>query len=115
MKFFRNNWYWMLGIVIGLGISGIIVVQQGQLQTSETGNITSDIADHTPDAVKPPPPGTSLSGYWHNDKWHAAPHTDRTQKTRKETPTAQLKQKPRKYRHTHIETVETPPTHKRPS
>ena len=57
--------------------------------------ITSDIADHTPDAVKPPP-GTSLSGYWHNGKWHAAPHTDRTQKTRKETPTAQLKQKPRK-------------------
>ena len=95
MKFFRNNWYWMLSIVIGLGISSIIVDQRGQLQTSEAGSITSDIADHTPDAVKPPPPGTSFSGYWHNGKWHAAPHTDRTKKTRGETPTAQLKQKPR--------------------
>jgi tetratricopeptide (TPR) repeat protein len=68
MKFFRNNWYWMLGIVIGLGISGIIVVQRGQLQTNETGNIVPDIADHTPDAIKPSPDAAP------GGDWHDSPH-----------------------------------------
>lgn len=54
MRFFRNNWYWILGIVIGLGIGSIITVHRVQQQTSETGNMTPDVADHKPDTIKPP-------------------------------------------------------------
>ena len=32
MKFFRNNWYWILGIFVGLGISMIILEQRNQPQ-----------------------------------------------------------------------------------
>ena len=35
MKFFRNNWYWVLGIVIGLGIGSIIVMYRAQHQDTE--------------------------------------------------------------------------------
>ena len=54
MKFFRNNWYWILGIVIGLGIGSIITMHRLQQQTSETKHRMPDVADHTPDAAKPP-------------------------------------------------------------
>ena len=54
MKFFRNNWYWILGIVIGLGIGSIIVIQRGQQQTSEPEQQMPEVAEHTPDAARPP-------------------------------------------------------------
>ena len=44
MKFFRNNWYWVLGIVIGLGIGSIITMHRAQQQTSEPGHISPDVA-----------------------------------------------------------------------
>ena len=53
MKFFRNNWYWIFGIVIGLGIGSIIVVQRAQQQTSEPKQRMPEVAEHTPDAAKP--------------------------------------------------------------
>ncbi len=71
MKFFRNNAYWILGILIGIGISTVILVQRGQQQVVEAVQNIPDIADHTPDAKKPPPPGeTEETGYWHGDHWH---------------------------------------------
>ena len=83
MKFFRNNAYWILGIVIGIGISSIILIQRYQPQTDETGQKTRSektkqketLEVHTPDhgvkVVKPPPPGeTAKTGYWHGDRWH---------------------------------------------
>ena len=53
MKFFRNNWYWVLGIVIGLGIGSIIVMHRVQQQTSEPEQRMPEVAEHTPDAAKP--------------------------------------------------------------
>ncbi len=35
MKFFRNNWYWILGIVIGLGIGSIITMHRVQQQDTK--------------------------------------------------------------------------------
>lgn len=35
MKFFRNNWYWVLGIVIGLGIGSIIAMHRAQQQDTK--------------------------------------------------------------------------------
>ena len=64
MKFFRNNAYWILGI----GISSIILIQCNQPQTNETGNIVPDIADHTPDAIKPSPDAAP------GGDWHDSPH-----------------------------------------
>ena len=42
MKFFRNNWYWILGIVIGIG--SIITVSRVQQQTSEPEHISPGVA-----------------------------------------------------------------------
>lgn len=71
MKFFRNNWYWILGIVIGLGIGSIITMHRVQQQTATTGPITPDIAGQKPDMSSPPPLGeTAESGFWHGDHWH---------------------------------------------
>ena len=46
MKFLRNNWYWILSIVIGLGIGSIITMHRVQQQASETQQI--------PDVAKTP-------------------------------------------------------------
>ena len=54
MKFFRNNWYWVLGIVIGLGIGSIITMHRAQQQANEPQQRLPDVAAHTPDAAKPP-------------------------------------------------------------
>ena len=43
MKFLRNNTYWILGVLIGIGISSIILIQRGNQQNAET-------AQHAPDA-----------------------------------------------------------------
>ncbi len=73
MKFFRNNAYWILGIVIGLGIGSIIVTQRGQQQTTEIGKITPDITDKTSDVTKQQSGGASPGGHLHTDgTWHAA-------------------------------------------
>ena len=53
MKFLRNNWYWILSIVIGLGIGSIIIkMHRVQQQASETQHPLPDVAAHTPDADK---------------------------------------------------------------
>ena len=62
MKFFRNNWYWVLGIIICLIIiclvvGSIIVIQRGQQQIAQLGPTALDVADHTPGPTNPPPPG----------------------------------------------------------
>ncbi len=44
MKFFRNNWYWIFSIVIGLGIGSIITMHRVQQQTSEPEHISPDVA-----------------------------------------------------------------------
>ena len=53
MKFFRNNWYWIFSIVIGLGIGSIITMHRVQQQTGEPEHISPDVAEQTPDADKP--------------------------------------------------------------
>ncbi len=55
MKFFRNNWYWVLGIVIGLGIGSIIVMHRVQQQTSEPEQKMPAVAEHTPDTERKTP------------------------------------------------------------
>ena len=93
MKFFRNNWFWILGILIGVGISSIILGQRNQPQTDETGNMAPDVAAHTPDATKLPPGETEQSGHWHNGVWHKKPHAKLVQ-------TSQKKENPLKFRYT---------------
>ena len=44
MKFFRNNWYWIFSIVIGLGIGSIITMHRVQQQTGEPEHISPDVA-----------------------------------------------------------------------
>ena len=52
MRFFRNNWYWIVGIVICLIVGSIIALQRGQQQMAEVGKITPDIEEQTPDTAK---------------------------------------------------------------
>ena len=73
MKFFRNNAYWILSIVIGLGISMIILTHRGQ-QSAETENIAQVGEAHISDTGKPPPPGASPGGHWYNGEWHDSEH-----------------------------------------
>ena len=54
MKFFRNNWYWILSIVIFIGIGSIITMHRVQQQASESEQRMPEVAAHTPDADKPP-------------------------------------------------------------
>ncbi len=54
MKFLRNNWYWMLSIVIGLSVGSIITMHRVQQQESETEQPLPDVAAHTPDVTKAP-------------------------------------------------------------
>ena len=54
MRFFRNNWYWIFSIVIGLGIWSIITMHRVQQQISEPEQKMPKVAAHTPDADKPP-------------------------------------------------------------
>lgn len=53
MTFMRNNWYWILGIVIGLGIGSIITLHRGQLQTPVPEQETPVVAEQTPNATQP--------------------------------------------------------------
>ena len=66
MRFFRNNWYWILGIVICLIVGSVIIVQRGQQQTAEAGKITPDIAEQTPDTAKLTPPGELANLIWYD-------------------------------------------------
>ena len=66
MRFFRNNWYWILGIIICLVVGVIIGVQRGQQQIAEAGPITPDIAEQTPDTAKSPPPGELANLIWYD-------------------------------------------------
>lgn len=66
MRFFRKNWYWGIGILICLIVGGIFVVQRGQEQTAETGPITPDIAEQTPDIAKSPHPGELANLNWYD-------------------------------------------------
>lgn len=59
MRFFRNNWFWIIGIVICLIVGSIFVVQRGQQQSEETGKITQDIA-------KSSPPGELVNLIWYD-------------------------------------------------
>ena len=83
MRFFRNNWYWVLAI--GIGISSVTLIQHYQPQTSETGKITPGIADHIPDTANPQP-GAVPGGHLHNCEWH-----DDTPHTQEAIPKANLK------------------------
>ncbi len=83
MKFLKNNAYWILGVVIGIGISTVILMQRGDQQDVETTQQgpsakpeQQGIAQFLPKIdVKPPPPGeTAESGFWHGDHWHKTPH-----------------------------------------
>lgn len=65
MRFFRNNWYWILGIVICLIVGSVIIVQRGQQQIA-AGPVTPDIAERTPDTTKSPPPGELASLIWYD-------------------------------------------------
>ena len=44
MKFLRNNWYWILSIVIVLGIGSIITIHRVPQQASETEQLMPDVA-----------------------------------------------------------------------
>ena len=50
MKFIRNNWYWIFGIVIGLGIGSIITMHRVQSQTpapeQETPAVSEQITEY---------------------------------------------------------------------
>ncbi len=65
MRFFRNNWFWILGIVICLIVGNVIIVQRGQ-QAAETGPITPDIAEQTPDTAKLQSPGELANLIWYD-------------------------------------------------
>ena len=84
MKFFRNNWYWILGIVIGISISTVILIQRGDQQDVETNQQGSSVKPEQQNitqvspkiAAKPPPPGeTAETGFWHGGHWHETPDT----------------------------------------
>lgn len=66
MRFFRNNWYWIVGIVICLIVGSIIVLQRGQQQMAKAGKITPDIVEQTPDTAKSPTPGELASSIWYD-------------------------------------------------
>ncbi|MDE0318069.1 MAG: hypothetical protein OXM61_24575 [Candidatus Poribacteria bacterium] len=66
MRFFKNNWYWILGIVICLIVGSVIIVQRGQQQTAEAGPITPNIAEQTPDTTKSPPPDELANLIWYD-------------------------------------------------
>ena len=71
MLFLRKHTYLILGLLVGIVISGVILLQRGQQQTSTSDKITPDVADQTPEVTKPPPPGESKeSGFWLGDHWH---------------------------------------------
>ncbi len=53
MKFFRNNWYWIVGIVIGLGIGSIITLHRVQSQTPAPEQETTAVAEQTPNVTQP--------------------------------------------------------------
>ena len=63
MKFFRNNWYWILGIVIGVGLSCIILIQRNQQWTSETGNVVPDLFTQTESSEVLSPENGSLRSH----------------------------------------------------
>ena len=66
MRFFRNNWYWIVGIVICLIVGSIIVLQRGQQQTAEAGPIIPDITEQTPGTAKSTPPGELVNLNWYD-------------------------------------------------
>lgn len=53
MKFLRNNWYWIVSIVIGLGIGSIITLHRVQSQAQEPEQETPAVAEQTPNATQP--------------------------------------------------------------
>ena len=66
MRFFRNNRYWMLGIVICLIVGSVIIVQSRQQQTEETGPITPDTTEQTSETATSPPPGELANLNWYD-------------------------------------------------
>ena len=67
MKFFRNNWFWILGILIGVGISSIILGQRNQPQTDETGNMAPDLFTQTESSEVLSPENGSQRSYKRNN------------------------------------------------
>lgn len=83
MSYLKNNYHWLLFIIVIFGSIGAVVFTQ---QRADTGpNVVfeppspevlqrikdSVAARNAQDTVKPPPPGeTEESGYWHGDHWH---------------------------------------------
>ena len=101
MRLFRNNWYWILGVFIsiGIGTSSVILIQPGHQRSTETVQSAPDakqeqqntprVSQSPEAAAKPPPPGeTTESGYWHGGHWH------KTSSTQKNLPLRQWKHGP---------------------
>ncbi len=85
MLFLRKHTYLILGLLVGIVISNVILLQRGQQtnspdevlvqreqqQTSTPEGIVPDVANRIADTAKPPPPGeTHQTGHWHGNVWH---------------------------------------------
>ena len=67
MRFLKNNWYWLLGVIIGIGISSVILIQRYQPQTSETGNVAPDLFTQTESSEVLSPENGSLRLHQRNN------------------------------------------------
>lgn len=96
MLFLKNNWHWMLFVIVIFGGIGVVLFIQLNTDTepetvfnppsAETlqnirDKLAAQKAQEADGTNKPPPPGeTHETGHWHGDHWHrTAPNTDQRQ------------------------------------
>ena len=114
MLFLRKHTYLILGLLVGIVISGVILLQRGQQQTNTSAVIASDAADHITDTAKTPPPGeTHQTGHRHSGKGHGVLSAPRGNVITGKVPISQNKHTPtlRKWKHhPHTSDHRTSPT-----
>ena len=84
MRFLRNNWYWIIGILIGIGVSSIILIQRHQPQTQNTQSQRL-----APAAAKPLSPEAAPGKHWKSSMRPVPPAI--SQKVSKTQPSAKRK------------------------
>lgn len=84
MRFLRNNWYWIIGILIGIGVSSIILIQRHQPQTQNTQS-----QPLAPAAAKPLSPEAAPGEHWKSSPRSVPPAI--SQKVSKTQPSAKRK------------------------
>ncbi|MCE2400663.1 hypothetical protein J4G08_07200 [Candidatus Poribacteria bacterium] len=88
MSILKNNWHWMLFVLVIFGSIGVLIFTQLNTDAEpETvynppseeiiqGIREKSDAQKVQDAndMKGPPPGASPNGHWHDGVWHKEPH-----------------------------------------